>query len=84
MLAGPGRYFRLTLAFARLGLATELSFRANFLIKLLVEVLWLGILLVFYLTIVSAGTLTTTITGTTKVKKKPSGVAQPPTKIWRG
>ena len=40
-----------TLAFARLCLATELSFRANFLIKLLVEVLWLGILLVFYLTI---------------------------------
>jgi ABC-2 type transport system permease protein len=51
MMARPGRYLRLMLAFARLGLATELAFRANFLIKLLVEVLWLGILLVFYLTI---------------------------------
>ncbi len=53
-MARPGRYFRLMLAFARLGLATELAFRANFVIKLLVEVLWLGILLVFYLTIFSS------------------------------
>src|SRR5579871_4618268 len=51
MLGRPGRYIRLMLAFGRLGLATELAFRANFLIKLFVEVLWLGILLVFYLTI---------------------------------
>lgn len=42
------RYFRLFSAFARFGLASEMAFRANFLVKLLVEVLWLGILLVFY------------------------------------
>jgi ABC-2 type transport system permease protein len=42
------RYFRLFAAFARFGLATEMAFRANFLVKVLVEVLWLGILLVFY------------------------------------
>jgi ABC-2 type transport system permease protein len=44
----PGRYARLLLAFARLGLTRELSFRANFLVKLSVELLWLGILLIFY------------------------------------
>jgi ABC-2 type transport system permease protein len=42
------RYFRLFAAFARFGLASEMAFRANFLVKLLVEVLWLGILLIFY------------------------------------
>jgi ABC-2 type transport system permease protein len=42
------RYFRLFAAFARFGLANEMAFRTNFLVKLLVEVLWLGILLVFY------------------------------------
>ena len=42
------RYLRLFAAFARFGLASEMSFRANFLVKLLVEILWLGILLVFY------------------------------------
>src|SRR5262249_58531992 len=47
-MAGPGRYVRLFSAFARFGLATEMAFRANFLIKLVVEALWLGILLVFY------------------------------------
>jgi ABC-2 type transport system permease protein len=48
---GLARYLRLLGAFARFGLATELSFRANFLVKLFVEVLWLGILLVFYRTL---------------------------------
>ena len=43
-----GRYLRLLVAFARFGLLAEMSFRANFLVKLLVEALWLGILLVFY------------------------------------
>jgi ABC-2 type transport system permease protein len=43
-----GRYVRLFLAFARIGLAQEMSFRANFLIKLSVEALWLAILLLFY------------------------------------
>jgi ABC-2 type transport system permease protein len=48
-MTGPARYLRLFGAFARFSLATELAFRANFLVKLLVEALWLGILLVFYL-----------------------------------
>jgi ABC-2 type transport system permease protein len=43
-----GRYLRLFVAFARIGLATEMAFRVNFLMKMLVEALWLGILLVFY------------------------------------
>jgi len=42
------RCLRLFMAFARFGLATEMAFRANFLVKLLVEIMWLGILLVFY------------------------------------
>ncbi len=48
-MTGPARYFRLFGAFARFSLATELAFRANFLVKLLVEALWLGLLLIFYL-----------------------------------
>jgi ABC-2 type transport system permease protein len=40
-------------AFARFGLANELAFRANFLVKIVVEVLWLAILLLFYATIFS-------------------------------
>jgi ABC-2 type transport system permease protein len=47
-MTGPGRYLRLFGAFARFGLATEMAFRANFLIKLVVEALWLAILLAFY------------------------------------
>jgi ABC-2 type transport system permease protein len=47
-MAQPGRYLRLFLAFARFGLATEMAFRANFLVKLCVEALWLGILVTFY------------------------------------
>jgi ABC-2 type transport system permease protein len=50
-MSGPGRYVRLLAAFARFGLATELAFRANFLVKVFVEVLWLGILLAFYQTV---------------------------------
>jgi ABC-2 type transport system permease protein len=50
-MGGAGRYFRLMAAFARFGLANELAFRANFLVKIIVEVLWLGILLLFYGTI---------------------------------
>lgn len=42
------RYLRLFAAFARFGLANEMAFRGNFLVKLLVEVLWLGVLLIFY------------------------------------
>lgn len=46
---GSTRYLRLFNAFARFGLATEMAFRANFLVKIFVELLWLGMLLVFYL-----------------------------------
>jgi viologen exporter family transport system permease protein len=47
-LGRVGRYLRLLGAFARFGLLSELAFRANFLAKLTVEVLWLVLLLVFY------------------------------------
>jgi ABC-2 type transport system permease protein len=45
------RYLRLLGALARYGLARELAFRGNFLAKLAVEVIWLGILIIFYRTI---------------------------------
>ena len=45
------RYFRLWVAFGRYGLARELAFRGNFLVKISVEVLWLAILLAFYRTV---------------------------------
>jgi ABC-2 type transport system permease protein len=50
-MRGVARYVRLWLAFARFGLLQELAFRGNFLVKTFVELLWLGILLVFYRTI---------------------------------
>lgn len=50
-MAGLRRYVRLVLALARYGLAREFAFRANFLAKISVEVLWLFILLIFYRTI---------------------------------
>lgn len=43
-----GRYLRLLAALGRYCLIRELSFRGNFLVKVLVEVLWLSILLTFY------------------------------------
>src|SRR6202453_1246699 len=45
------RYLRLWLVLARFSLIRELSFRTNFLVKIFVEILWLGILLAFYETI---------------------------------
>lgn len=45
------RYLRIYTALARYGLARELAFQGNFLVKVFVEVLWLGILLVFYRTV---------------------------------
>jgi ABC-2 type transport system permease protein len=48
---GVARYLRLLSAFARFGLARELVFRGNFLVKVSVEVLWLCILLMFYDTV---------------------------------
>jgi ABC-2 type transport system permease protein len=44
----PVRYLRLYLALARFGLAREFAFRMNFLVKVSVEIIWLGILLAFY------------------------------------
>ncbi|HEV3146717.1 MAG TPA: ABC-2 family transporter protein [Gemmataceae bacterium] len=45
------RYVRLWFAFARFALLGELAFRGNFIMKMLVEILWLIILLMFYRTI---------------------------------
>jgi len=50
-MTGALRYLRLWLAFARFGLTRELAFRGNFLVKVTVEALWLGILLIFYDTV---------------------------------
>ena len=47
-MGGAARYFRLLGAFARFSLMTEMSFRANFLVKVVVETIWLCLLLVFY------------------------------------
>src|SRR5437016_6190171 len=54
---GMARYFRLTLALARYGLARELAFRGNFVVKVLVEILWLFILLAFYQTVFAKTTI---------------------------
>jgi ABC-2 type transport system permease protein len=47
-MTSPARYLRLFAAFARFGLASEMSFRVNFLVKLSVELLWLSLLVMFY------------------------------------
>jgi ABC-2 type transport system permease protein len=47
-MAAVIRYGRLLIAFGRYGLARELAFRGNFLVKVAVEILWLSILLAFY------------------------------------
>src|SRR5690349_21098418 len=41
------RYLKLWLSLAKFSLLGELAFRGNFLIKVFVEVLWLGVLLLF-------------------------------------
>jgi ABC-2 type transport system permease protein len=51
------RYLRLLAALARYGLARELAFRGNFVAKVAVELLWLGILLVFYRTVFACTTV---------------------------
>jgi ABC-2 type transport system permease protein len=56
------RYLRLLRAFARFTLLNELAFRANFLVKISVELIWLGLLLIFYDTIFR---LTNTVEGWT-------------------
>jgi ABC-2 type transport system permease protein len=50
-MAGVLRYLRLSWALARFGLLRELAFRGNFVVKVVVELLWLTILLAFYKTI---------------------------------
>jgi ABC-2 type transport system permease protein len=60
---GIARYPRLIGSLARYGLARELAFRGNFLVKLAVEVIWLGIMLAFYETVYGR---TNTIAGWTK------------------
>lgn len=52
-MRGAGRYGRLLFAFGRFGLLSEMAFRGNFLIKISVELMWLGFLLIFYRTIFS-------------------------------
>ena len=42
-----GRYMRILLCFARNGLVRELGFRTNFVVTVISEVLWLGMMLVF-------------------------------------
>ena len=50
-MAQLGRYLRLLGGLARYTLSREMAFRGNFLVKVSVEVLWLGILLAFYKTV---------------------------------
>ena len=42
------RYIKLWFSLAKFSLLGEMAFRGNFLVKIVVELLWLGILLVFY------------------------------------
>jgi ABC-2 type transport system permease protein len=51
VLATFGKYVRLLGHLARYTLNRELAFRGNFLVKVSVEVLWLGILIAFYRTV---------------------------------
>jgi ABC-2 type transport system permease protein len=57
------RYLRLMAALARYGLARELAFRGNLVIKVFVEVLWLAILLIFYVCVFQ---VTTKVAGWTE------------------
>lgn len=47
------RYLRLFAAFGRFSLLNEMAFRGNYLLKVAVELLWLGLLILFYRTIFS-------------------------------
>lgn len=51
MLQGVMRYVGLWLSLAKFSLLGELAFRGNFLVKIFVELLWLGILLLFNFTV---------------------------------
>ncbi|OJW12290.1 MAG: hypothetical protein BGO49_16500 [Planctomycetales bacterium 71-10] len=48
MVAGVARYARMMGGLARYTLAREMAFRGNFLVKVSVELLWMGILVAFY------------------------------------
>ena len=50
------RYARLFAALGRFSLLTEMAFRANYLLKITVEILWIVLLLLFYSTIFSKTT----------------------------
>ena len=50
-MSTASRYLRLMGSFGRFAFARELSFRGNFLAKVSVEMLWLGILMAFYRTV---------------------------------
>src|SRR4051812_14314538 len=50
-MAAALKYARLIGSLGRYALARELAFRGNFLVKVSVEVLWLGILMAFYRTV---------------------------------
>ena len=54
------RYLRLLGSLARFTLARELSFRGNFLVKISVELIWLGIILAFYDVVFAKTTLVAT------------------------
>jgi ABC-2 type transport system permease protein len=60
VLRGLRRYARLLASLARYTLTRELAFRGNFLVKVSVEVIWLGILVAFFRTVFAR---TTTIAG---------------------
>lgn len=60
MVAGVARYARMMGGLARFTLAREMSFRGNFLVKVSVELLWMGILVAFYRTVFAK---TSTIAG---------------------
>ena len=47
-MTGFARYLRLLNSFARFSLANELAFRGNFVMKVLVELIWLGIQLLLH------------------------------------
>src|SRR6516225_3473159 len=51
VLATAGKYVRLLGHLGHYTLNRELAFRGNFLVKVSVEVLWLGILVAFYKTV---------------------------------
>jgi ABC-2 type transport system permease protein len=59
------RYFRLLGSLGRFSLLGEMAFRGNYLLKVSVEVLWLGLMLLFYETIFSR---TSAVGGWTKAE----------------